>query len=59
MSQPINLSQVRKARAKAAAKTTADSNAAKFGRSGAARELDKARAEKAVRDLDGAQTEPE
>ncbi|MEO1638249.1 MAG: DUF4169 family protein [Pseudomonadota bacterium] len=45
--KPINLNQARKARAKAQAKAKADENAARFGRTGAEKRLDKAKADKA------------
>ncbi len=53
MSQPVNLNRFRKQKARADKKTRADANAARFGRSKAEKDLEKARAEKAQRDLDG------
>lgn len=53
MGKPVNLNRVRKAKARAEAKARADENAVTHGRSKAAKALDKARADKARRDLDG------
>ncbi len=53
MSQPVNLNKHRKAKARAGKKARADENAVKFGRTGAEKKLDRARAEKSARDLDG------
>lgn len=50
--KPVNLNRVRKDRARADRKAKADANAAKFGRSKAGRELDRARNEKADKTLD-------
>ncbi len=41
--KPINLNQARKAKTRAAAKTKADENAVRFGRTKAERQLDAAR----------------
>jgi phage protein D len=49
----VNLNKARKAKARASEKAQADANAAKFGRTKAERELERAQAEKAARDLDG------
>lgn len=49
----ISLSGARKRRARAEKRAAADANAVKFGRTGAEKALDRARAEKARRDLDG------
>lgn len=57
MGKPVSLSKVRKARAKAEARARADENAVKFGRSKARKTSDKARADKAARDLDGKRRE--
>ena len=57
MAEVINLRQAKKQEARKAARSTADANAAKFGRTKAERELEQARAEKAARDLDGHQRE--
>ena len=54
MSQPVNLNRFRKDKARAEKKARADQNAALHGRSKAEKELDRARADKAARDLDGA-----
>ncbi|WP_224824635.1 DUF4169 family protein [Cognatishimia sp. MH4019] len=53
MAQPVNLNRFRKDKARAAKKARADQNAILHGRSKAERELDRARTEKAARDLDG------
>ncbi|PWJ20507.1 DUF4169 family protein [Jannaschia seohaensis] len=53
MSKVVNLRQARKQRARAEKAAQADANAARHGRSKAARELEKTTAEKARRDLDG------
>ena len=53
MAGVVNLKAARKARARAEAKVAADANAARFGRTKAETALDEARAEKALRDLDG------
>ncbi|MBC7156790.1 MAG: DUF4169 family protein, partial [Rhodobacteraceae bacterium] len=53
MAGVVNLRQARKDRARAARRAEGDANAAKFGRPKAERELARARAEKAARDLDG------
>lgn len=52
MTQIVNLKAVRKARGRAARKVAADANAAAFGLTPAARDLQAARAAKAKRDLD-------
>ena len=51
-SGPVNLNRFRKEMARAKDKARADENAVKFGRSKAQKELEKARADKAARDLD-------
>jgi hypothetical protein len=53
MSQPVNLNRFRKQKARAEKKARADENAVKFGRTRAEKDLDKAQADKAARDLDG------
>ena len=53
MSTPINLNKVRKDRARAEKKARADSNAVAFGRTKAEKAAERAREEKASRDLDG------
>jgi Domain of unknown function (DUF4169) len=52
MAEVINLARAKKQAARMAARKTADANAAKFGRTKAEREVEKAQAEKAARDLD-------
>ncbi|WP_170338717.1 DUF4169 family protein [Ruegeria arenilitoris] len=52
MGKPVNLNRYRKEKARAEKKARADRNAAAFGRSKADKQLDKARANKARRDLD-------
>ena len=54
MAAPVNLNRFRKDKARAAKKTRADQNAVMHGRSKVDKEVDRARAEKAARDLDGA-----
>ena len=51
MTQPINLNQVRKAKAREDRKAQADANALKFGRTKAQRLLDAAREEQASQRL--------
>jgi hypothetical protein len=51
-----NLNQFRKSKARADKTTRAEQNAVKFGRTKAQRDLEKARADKARRDLDGKST---
>lgn len=57
MSKPINLNRFRKQKARAAKQARADQNAVTFGRSKAEKELDKARRDKDMRDLDGKKRE--
>ena len=52
MAEVINLRQAKKQAARKAARAEADANAARFGRTKGERELEKARAEKAARDLE-------
>ena len=59
MGEVVNLRTVKKQAARKAARSDADANAAKHGRTKAERELEKARAEKAARDLDGHKRETE
>ena len=54
MATPVNLNRFRKDKARAEKKARADQNAALHGRSKAEKELDRARADEAARDLDGA-----
>ncbi len=53
MAKPVNLNRFRKQKARAADKARADENAARFGRTKAQKELEKARSQKAARELDG------
>ena len=53
MAEIVNLRTVRKQRERDAAKASGIEAAAKFGRTKALKALEKARAEKAARDLDG------
>ncbi len=57
MAEIINLRSVKKQAARKAARATGDENAMKFGLTKAERTLDRARAEKAARDLDGKKRE--
>lgn len=57
MAEVVNLRAARKAKAKDAARIKGAEIAAKFGQSKADKSLQKARAEKAARDLDGAKRE--
>lgn len=52
MGEIVNLRQAKKQAARKAARATADANAARFGRTKTEREVEKARAEKAARDLE-------
>ncbi|WP_299785347.1 DUF4169 family protein [uncultured Marivita sp.] len=56
MSNVSNLNQFRKAKTRDDKRAEADANAVKFGRTKAQRDLEKARAAKARRDLDGKST---
>jgi len=53
MAGVVNLNRFRKEKARAEKRAEADANAAKHGRTKAEKALDKARAEKTARDLDG------
>ncbi len=55
MSKVINLNKARKASARLNKSAQADENAVKFGRTKAQKSLEKARADKAARALDGKQ----
>ena len=57
MSEPVNLNRFRKQKARAAKKARADENVVRFGRGKAEKDLDRARSEKARRDLDGKKQE--
>ncbi|AWD23051.1 DUF4169 family protein [Fuscovulum blasticum] len=59
MAEIVNLRSAKKQAARKAARAKGDENAAKFGRSKAERELEKARAEKAARDHDGHRRDPD
>jgi Domain of unknown function (DUF4169) len=59
MAEVINLRQAKKQAARTAARSEADANAAKFGRTKAERKLEEARTEKAARDLDAHRRETE
>lgn len=52
MGKPVNLNRFRKDKARAEKKARANENAVKFGRSKAEKDLDRARADRARRDLD-------
>ena len=56
MSNVTNFNQFRKTKARQDKRAKADENAVKFGRTKAQRDLEKARAAKAKRDLDGKST---
>ncbi len=57
MTAPINLNKARKARARADAEVQAAENRVKFGRTRLEKDLAKARADKAKRDLDASRRE--
>ncbi|WGW02733.1 DUF4169 family protein [Tropicibacter oceani] len=57
MSKVVNLNKVRKSRARDEKRREGDANAARHGLSKAQKDLAKARAEKARRDLDGHEVE--
>jgi hypothetical protein len=59
MAEVVNLRTAKKQAARKAARATADVTAAKFGRTKAERDLEKARAEKVARELDGHKRETE
>jgi hypothetical protein len=59
MAEPINLNKARKARAKAADQQRAAENRVRFGRTGAEKSLDTARADLAKRKLDQIRREPD
>lgn len=58
MAEIVNLRQAKKQAARKAARAEADANAAKFGRTRAERQQQKAQADKAARDLDGHRRDP-
>ena len=53
MAEIVNLRAARKAKERETSRATGDHNAAKFGRTKAEKDLEKARADKARRNLDG------
>jgi hypothetical protein len=53
MAEIVNLRTARKAKEREKSRATGDENAAKFGRTKAEKNLEKARADKARRDLEG------
>lgn len=57
MAEPVNLNRFRKAKARAEDKARADENAVRFGRSKAEKAVDRAKADKAERELDGKRRE--
>ncbi len=57
MSNVTNLNQFRKVKAKQDRKAKADENAVKFGRTKAQKDLERTKAEKTKRDLDGKERE--
>lgn len=59
MGEVVNLRTAKKQAARKAARAASDANAAKHGRTKAERELEKARAEKATKTLDGHKRETE
>ena len=58
MAPVINLRQAKKQAARKAARATGDQNAARFGQTKAARDLEKVRADKAAHHLDAHLREP-
>ena len=58
MVQPVNLNRFRKQKARDDDKTRANQNALRFGQSKAEKSLDRARNDKAGRDLDGHSNDP-
>ena len=58
MGKPVNFNRFRNDKARNERTTRADRNAIKFGRSKPQKELAKAKAAKAKRDLDGHKQEP-
>jgi hypothetical protein len=59
MAEIVNLRQAKKQAARKAARVEADANAAKHGRTKGERDLEKTRAEKAAKALDGHKRETE
>jgi phage protein D len=58
MAEIVNLRQAKKQAARKAARAAAEVNAAKHGRTKAEKELERARADKAARDLEGHRRAP-
>lgn len=59
MAEIVNLRQAKKQAARKAALAQGDANAAKFGRSKAERDLARAQADKAARDLEAHRRDPD
>jgi hypothetical protein len=57
VADPVNLNRFRKAKARSDAEAKAAENRVRFGRTKAERTLEKARAEKAARDIDSGKRE--
>ncbi|WP_421704330.1 DUF4169 family protein [Aliiroseovarius sp.] len=57
MAKVVNLNKARKARDRVKKRAQADENAVKFGLTKAEKNLNKTRAEKSARDLDGHETQ--
>lgn len=56
MAEPVNLNRYRKQKGRADQKARAEQNVARSGRSKAEKQRERARADKASRDLDGHET---
>jgi len=59
MAEIINLRQAKKQATRKAARAQGDANAAKFGRTRAERDLERAQADKAARDLEAHKRDPD
>ncbi len=59
MSEIVNLNKARKARERTQARTRADANAARFGRTKAQKAREEAEAKRASAELDGKRRDPE
>ena len=59
MGDIVNFNKARKARSKVRKRAQADENTVKFGRTKAQKSLDKSRADKQARDLDGKKRDPD
>lgn len=57
MTEIVNLNRFRKEKARARKKAQAEENAAKFGRTKTEKQLETAKVEKFIRDLDGHKTD--